>query len=517
MGKSIGNACRAELMWLLLLLLLLAIPGTGICALDPSTAYFFAATGYNSTGLESVDFSLVRNDEPTPQTVTITPPSTEEVAEGIVPVRVFTPQDITVARVQFFVNGVLNYEAVADPFRITWNTSVLVPGTYVLSVKVFDADGSSVASDDLEVTVAGDSTPPSVLLSGPGNTSTVKGTVSFSAGAQDNATVTRVELYLDGNLLASSSQSSISYQWNTALVANGGHVLSAKAFDAAGNVGESNLLTVSVLNDAIPPVVALLSPVATSTVSGTVALSATATDDVAVAKVEFYVNGALQGTTTSAPYQYDWNTVALPNGVYTLQAKAYDTAGNAGVSMARSVSVFYDRAAPTITAFALPEIYDSTTVPITAVDATDVVAVTGYLVTETATAPLATAAGWSATAPTSFTFSGTGSRTAYAWAKDAAGNVSLAKSATTIIDTELPIITSMTLGTSGKTVTLRVAASDNVALNRIEVYLDNVLQVTNYTSPVTYSWEGSRSQILTVKVFDKAGNVRTRSLKVSRN
>ena len=61
--------------------------------------------------------------------------------------------------------------------------------------------------------------------------------------------------------------------------------------------------------------------------------------------------------------------------------------------------------------------------PVSSLTATDNVGVTGYLINKSATAPAASAAGWTATAPTSVT-AVAGSNTFYAWAKDAAGNVS---------------------------------------------------------------------------------------------
>jgi hypothetical protein len=90
-------------------------------------------------------------------------------------------------------------------------------------------------------------------------------------------------------------------------------------------------------------------------------------------------------------------------------------------------------AAPTVTAFTLPETATSLTVPIISFTATDNVGVTGYLVTQSSTTPSACARGWSSTAPTSFTFSASGKQIAYAWAKDAAGNISAAKSSSVTI------------------------------------------------------------------------------------
>lgn len=83
-----------------------------------------------------------------------------------------------------------------------------------------------------------------------------------------------------------------------------------------------------------------------------------------------------------------------------------------------------DFVAPTITAFDMPATSATLTVPITGFTATDNVGVIGYLLTESATAPAPNATGWSATAPTEYTFATNGTKTLYAWAKDTANNVS---------------------------------------------------------------------------------------------
>ena len=93
-----------------------------------------------------------------------------------------------------------------------------------------------------------------------------------------------------------------------------------------------------------------------------------------------------------------------------------------------------DTTAPTVTEFSIiPATSASLTVPITTFTANDDVGVTGYLVTESSTKPSASAGGWSATPPPGYTCSATGAKTLYAWAKDAAGNVSPGVSATTTV------------------------------------------------------------------------------------
>jgi predicted amidohydrolase len=85
--------------------------------------------------------------------------------------------------------------------------------------------------------------------------------------------------------------------------------------------------------DLTPPVVALTSPASGAPVSGTVSITATATDDVGVTMVRFFVNGTQLGTgDTAAPYSVSWDSTTVADGSHTLAATAYDAAGNSASS-----------------------------------------------------------------------------------------------------------------------------------------------------------------------------------------
>jgi len=99
----------------------------------------------------------------------------------------------------------------------------------------------------------------------------------------------------------------------------------------------SNLGSASV--DSVSPTTSITSPPAASTVSGTAPVAASASDNVAVTSVQLLVDGAVVGTAASTPYNFSWNTAALTNGSHTLQTKAFDAAGNAGLSAPVTVSV----------------------------------------------------------------------------------------------------------------------------------------------------------------------------------
>jgi YVTN family beta-propeller protein len=90
--------------------------------------------------------------------------------------------------------------------------------------------------------------------------------------------------------------------------------------------------------DTTAPAVSVTAP--SGTVSGTVTLTATASDNVGVVGVQFLVNGAKFGAedTTSA-YSVTWDTTTVDNGQYELTAVARDAAGNTATSAVVTVTV----------------------------------------------------------------------------------------------------------------------------------------------------------------------------------
>lgn len=91
--------------------------------------------------------------------------------------------------------------------------------------------------------------------------------------------------------------------------------------------------------DSVAPTVALSAPTNGATVSGAVTISANASDNVGVTRVEFLIDGVLAGSDASAPYAYSWDTSSVANGLRRLQARAVDAAGNTATSTEISVTV----------------------------------------------------------------------------------------------------------------------------------------------------------------------------------
>jgi hypothetical protein len=89
--------------------------------------------------------------------------------------------------------------------------------------------------------------------------------------------------------------------------------------------------------DNSPPVVSIVTPAEATIISGSnVTLVADASDNVAVANVQFIVAGKNAGSVvTSPPYATVWDSTTVPDGSYTLYAVAQDTSGNYNTSSVR--------------------------------------------------------------------------------------------------------------------------------------------------------------------------------------
>lgn len=240
-----------------------------------------------------------------------------------------------------------------DTFTYQWNfgdgaTSTLASpshtyanyGNYIVSLTVTDKDGLS--STVTKTVTLVDGIAPTVSVTSPAAGSTVSGVVTITASATDNNSVAGVTFYVDGVAMgAEDTVAPYSYNWDTTQLANGTHTLTAKARDAAGNTATSAALTVTVNNsDITAPTVSITGPTTGSSVSGTINITANASDNVGVAGVTFYLDGVAMGPEdTASPYSYSCDTTKIANGTHTLTAMARDAAGNTATSAAVAVTV----------------------------------------------------------------------------------------------------------------------------------------------------------------------------------
>ena len=255
--------------------------------------------------------------------------------------------------------------------------------------------------------------------------------------------------------------------------------------------------------DTTAPVVSITSPANNATISAATQVAATATDDVAVAKVEFYIDGVLVGTDTNSTYNFTITPSAYSIGTHTLVAKAYDTAPSPGPNTASSSTVNFvipDQTAPTVSLTAPTAgatVSGTTTLSATAADNVGVSRVDFFVDGGT------TAIGTDNLSPfsTSYTTTGlsNGSHTFTAKAFDAAGNSTTSAGVAATVnnvscstDTTAPTV-SISHPTaaevmSGTAYAVTASATDAVCgVKQVTFYVDNVAKTADTTSPFTYT------------------------------
>lgn len=92
--------------------------------------------------------------------------------------------------------------------------------------------------------------------------------------------------------------------------------------------------------DATAPATSITNLANGGSVSGVAAVTASASDNVGVTKVELYIDSKLYGVAvTATPYNWSWDTTAYADGSHSLYTKAYDSANNASTSSTITVTV----------------------------------------------------------------------------------------------------------------------------------------------------------------------------------
>jgi hypothetical protein len=188
----------------------------------------------------------------TPPTVSVTAPANGATVSGAsVPITATANDDSgTVSKVEFYINSTLVATDTTNSFGISWNSTTVANGNYTIAARAYDAANNATTSSGVTVTVNNtlpDTTKPTTSITAPTNGQTVSGNLTFSATANDNVAVTRVEFSVDGTLKSTDTSSPHSAIIDTTTLSNASHTLTATAYDAAGN-SQAASVTVTVNN-----------------------------------------------------------------------------------------------------------------------------------------------------------------------------------------------------------------------------------------------------------------------------
>jgi hypothetical protein len=191
---------------------------------------------------------------------------------------------------------------------------------------------------------APDTTPPTTSITSPASGVSVSGVVPVTATAWDDIGVNRVTLMVDGAMVQTITAAPYTFSWDAGTVVAGNHTLQTVGYDAAGNSGSSAVVTVTVA--AAPLTTSITSPSSGATLTGIVSVAAAASGN--AVKMDFLVDGVLQGTKNGAPFSFSWNTSTTTNGSHTLKTVAYDSLGNTAASPTVTDSVLNDSTPPAV-------------------------------------------------------------------------------------------------------------------------------------------------------------------------
>lgn len=380
------------------------------------------------------------------------------------------------------------------------------------------SNGPLVLWDSFTVPVPGaapDAEAPSVPTNLAGSSVTPDVINLTWTASTDNIGVTAYNVARDGALVGTVTSTAFS---DIGLIPSTAYVYSVAAADFIGNTSASSVpVTVTTMDpDNVPPSVNITSPSEGATVSGTVNISANASDNVALLGVTFLLDGTPLGSEdTSAPFTASWNTRSAANGAHALIAVARDVGGNSTQSSPILVTSSNDLTPPTF-------------LSVSATPGTNT-AVINWVTDEPSNTRVAygtTTAYGSQTAlisalVTQHTATITGLRvgTLYNYqvrSTDAAGNAGLSANNTVIIpDTQVPTTPPSFAATVASPTRINLswgASTDNVGIAGYRLFRDGVL-VRSQTSR-TFANTGlipNTTYSYALEAFDAAGNASLRA------
>lgn len=220
---------------------------------DLGPAGWDAVYGYGRVNAAKAVQSAQGAADTQPPSVSITAPSNAATVSGQVTVQVAAADNVGVTSVRLYVDGALYGTGFVKPYNFAWDTTQASNGSHGLEAQASDAAGNTstvsvsvaVSNGAADNTGTGgglsDTTAPAITIISPLNGAKVPTNLSVKCTTTDDVGVVKVGLYVDGVLTGTSTTAPFTMNWKAK---PGTHVLSEKAYDAAGNVGSSASVTV---------------------------------------------------------------------------------------------------------------------------------------------------------------------------------------------------------------------------------------------------------------------------------
>jgi len=453
--------------------------------------------------------------------------------------------------------------ATADSLATAFGDAPLSSGkSYYYRMRAFKKAGKNVSYSSYSAVASAttpvetDTTAPTVSISSPaaGSNYTSAQTVAITVAAQDNVGVSKIELYDGATLRGTDSTAPYSFSWAITSADNGSHSLTAKAYDAAGNVMVSSAanLSVNIVSGTPGSFEFSSSAYAVGEGAGKVDITIKRVGGSAGAVTVDWRTNAVTATYDVDYGSFNWTTLtfadgetqkvksiailddSLVEGDETFRVSLSNPTEGASLGNVTSTVVTIkdndntpsDTTAPTVS---ISSPTAGTTLTSAQTVAITVAAQDNVGVSKVELYDGGTLRGTDSTAPYSFSWAITsadnGSHSFTAKAYDAAGNSKVSSSVSLTVnvasaDTSAPTvsITSPTTGkvySSAQTVSIAVAAQDNIGVSKVELYDGVTLVGTDASSPYSFSWAvtsaDNGSHVFTAKAYDAAGNSKVSS------
>ncbi len=230
-----------------------SVDGDGLFTAGMSEGSAFVVTVQTNGRSATAAVTVVATPDTDAPLVTVTSPMNDAVISGLTAVSAEASDNVAVAGVTFFVDGVQVGDDTATPWEASFDASTLSVGTHLVTARATDGAGNASTSMAVRVVVGGappvDLEAPQVQVVTPTEGAETGPSVSFSATASDDVGVTQVDFELDGVTVTSISNS----PWDfTAAVAVGAHTVVAIAHDASGKSTRSSPVAFTALE--APPI-----------------------------------------------------------------------------------------------------------------------------------------------------------------------------------------------------------------------------------------------------------------------
>lgn len=210
----------------------------------------------NSAYSAPVNFTIAETEDIIPPSVLIVNPLSGQVVADTVDITAHAVDERSIQKVEFYIDGRYEGFDASYPYIYEWNTAEISDSTsHTIFAKAIDGGNNESISAVIQVTVyqqrgsVGDNIAPGAIFLYPVSGATITGNVEVSVDLFDDTAVSRAEFYVDGQLEISTINpaSPWIFNWNTSAKAdNKIHTLYVKAYDAAGNVGTTGLMLVTI-------------------------------------------------------------------------------------------------------------------------------------------------------------------------------------------------------------------------------------------------------------------------------